>query len=172
MKLKTFFAVAAIAIFAACGTPYQATDTGVLVVPDRAQTSFTEQYPNGTNVVWSYYDPSVVIVNDWEMTGWQVLDESDYVAKFDMDNEQYYAWFDSNGEWVGTAYVVRDHTTLPGFVRTTLTTQYPTYTISSVNREFFRDKNLYEVVMKNNDGKVVLLVDSDGNIVKHKTKPL
>lgn len=172
MKLKTFFAVAAIAIFAACGTPYQATNTGNLVVPDRAQASLVEQYPNGTNIVWSYYDPTVVIVNDWELTGWQILDESDYVAKFDMDNEQYYAWFDSNGEWIGTAYLLRDHASLPSYVRTTLTSQYPAYTISSVGREFYKDRNLYEVVMKNNDSKVVLLVDNDGNVVKSKVKPL
>ncbi len=172
MKLKTFLAVAAITIFAACETPYRATDTATFVVPDDLQSSFTTQYPNATNVTWSNYDPNVLILNDWELSGFTPIDASDYVVSFDMDNEKYYAWYDTDGTWVGSAYVVSDYATLPEAVRTALTQQFPSYNISNVNREFKKDKVAYEIVMKNDDSKVVLVIDNEGNIIKQKTKSL
>ena len=114
MKLKTFIAVAVIALFTACSSTYSATDTGVVISTD-ASRAFDLQYPTATNVVWSSYDPNVVILNDWELAGWTVIDADDYVVQFDMDNEKYYAWYDKNGEWIGTAYVVNDFTTLPEY---------------------------------------------------------
>ena len=48
---------------------------------------------------------------------WTVIDAGDYVVQFDMDNEKYYPWYDTNGGWIGTAYVVNDFTTLRGMVR-------------------------------------------------------
>jgi hypothetical protein len=171
MKLRPFIAMAAIVIFAACGTPYRATDTGVVVVPETMQRSFVVQYPNSSNVVWSHYNPDVVILNDWELSGWAAPDESDYVVQFDQDNEKYYAWYDSDGTWIGTAYVVRDYSRLPMMVTTTLARDYADYSISSVNREYYKNMNTYEIVMKRSDGsKVVLLVDNDGKVLKSKVK--
>lgn len=170
MKLKQVFALAALSLFAACGTPYRATDTPTFVVSTDAQAAFVRQYPSGTNVVWSSYDPNNTVVYDWELAGWSRMDPSDYVVRFDMDNENYYAWYDSDGTWVGTAYVVRDYSKLPSSINTAITAQYPSYTITSVNREYYKDRNLYEVVLKKDESKVVLLVDNDGNIVKYKVK--
>ncbi len=170
MKLKSLLAVAALATLAACETTYQATDTGLVVAPAGTQRIFVEQYPNSSNVVWSRYDPNVVVINDWDMTGWQVLDADDYVVQFDMDNENYYAWYDSDGNWVGTAYVLKDYTRLPSLVSTAVTTKYPTYTMTSVNREHYKDMILYEITMKSGETKRVLLVDANGTIVKEKIK--
>lgn len=169
MKTKVFL-VAAIVMFAACKTPYRATDVNGVVVPDAARTAFTAQYPNATNVVWSNYDPNIVVINDWELSEWPVMTSSDYVARFNMDNENYYAWYDSDGNWIGSAYVISDYTMLPSAVHNALDKQFPGYTITSVNREFKKDRAAYEVVLKNGDTKVVALVDSDGNIIKQKTK--
>lgn len=99
-------------------------------------------------------------------------DVSDYVVRYDMDGENYYAWYDSDGSWVGTAYVVKDYTRIPAAINTSLTAQYPAYTITSVNREFHKDRKVYEIVMKKEDAKLVLLVDDDGNIIKYKAKPM
>ncbi|MEO6613667.1 MAG: hypothetical protein ABIT05_12830 [Chitinophagaceae bacterium] len=171
MKLKPFIAMAAVVIFVACGTPYRATDTGVVVVPETTQRSFVVQYPAGSNATWSYYNHDVVILNDWEMSGWAVPDVRDYVVQFDQDNEKYYAWYDSDGTWIGTAYVVRDYSRLPMVVTATLARDYSDYSISSVNREYYKDRNAYEIVMKRPDGsKVVLLVDNDGRVLKSKIK--
>ena len=169
MKLKTFFAVAVIGLFAACSTTYRATDTGVVISTDAA-SAFDLQYPNATNITWSMYDPDVVILNDWEMAGWTVIDTDDYVVQFDMDGEKYYAWYDSNGEWIGSAYAVTNFTSLPEMVRTELNTKYPGYTITNVNKEFHRDRIAYEVVLANGDSKQVVLMDLNGVVLRSKMK--
>lgn len=168
MKLRSLLVVAAIGLLAACETPYQATDSGI-VVTDGTRTAFTTQYPGATNIVWTNYDGTVVPI-DWELAGWTVMDNDDYLVRFDLDNENYYAWYDSDGNWIGTAYAIADFKTLPASVHTTLNAQFPNYTISSVNREFQKDRMAYEIEMKNAESKVKLLVDANGNILKQKTK--
>jgi len=172
MKLRLILAVAAMGLFASCETTYKATDTAVIVAPDGTQTAFTTRYPTATNVVWTYYDPAVVVPVDWDLAGWTVMDGSDYTVRFTMDNDDYYAFYDDAGNWVGTAYVVRDYNTIPVSITNMVHTSYPTYTISTVNRQFTSDKMLYEVELKNNDTKVKMLVDANGNIIKSKTKSL
>jgi len=169
MKLKTFIAVAVIGLFTACSSTYRATDSGVIISTD-ASRAFNLQYPAATNVVWNNYDPNVVILNDWDLAGWTVIDADDYAVQFDMDNEKYYAWYDTNGEWIGTAYVVNDFTTLPDMVRSTIDTKYPGYTISKVNKEFHKDRIAYELVLKDGDTKQVVLMDLNGIVLRSKMK--
>ena len=169
MKLKTFIAVAVIGLFTACSSTYRATDTGVIISTD-ATRAFELQYPTAGNVVWNSYDPNVVILNDWDLAGWTVIDADDYVVQFDMDNEKYYAWYDTNGEWIGTAYVVNDFTTLPDMVRGTIDSKYPGYIISKVNKEFHKDRIAYEIVLKDGDTKQVVLMDLNGVVLKSKMK--
>ena len=171
MKLKSFIAVAALVFLAACSTTYRATDTGV-VIPADAQRAFDDQYPNVTNVVWRSYSPNVVILNDWELSGWEVMEADDYTVEFYMDGEKHYAFYDQYGNWIGTAYVVNDYGTLPSSITNTINSQYSGYSISSVNKEYHKDRTAYEIVMKNSDSKVVLLMDLNGNIIKSKMKPL
>lgn len=171
MKWKVFLLAAITGLLAACGETYQATDTGGTIAVSRpVYRTFVTQYPNGTNVVWSYYDPNTVILNDWELAGWTQPTVEDYAVRFDMDGEVYYAWYDSDGTWIGTAYVVEDHTRLPVSIHSSIRSLYPSYTFSKVNREFYGDTAVYEVTLKNDKSKVVLLVDDYGNIVKSKVK--
>jgi len=172
MKLKTLFAVAAFAIFASCHTAYRATDTTTVVVNDATQSAFSTQYPTATNVVWTNYDASLDPMIDWELAGWSALDASDYTVRFDVDGQDYYAWYDSDGNWIGTAYNVSDFKTLPSPVSTTLNTQFPSYSITKVNREFQKDRMTYEIVLKrpSDDTKVKLLLNSDGTVIKQKIK--
>ena len=169
MKLKTFFAVAVIGLFTACSTTYRATDTGVVISTEAAR-AFDLQYPNATNVTWSMYDPDVIILNDWDLAGWTVIDTDDYVVEFDMDGEKYHAWYDSNGEWIGSAYAVSNFTALPEMVKTEISAKYPGYAISSVNKEFHKDRVAYEVVLANGDSKQVILMDLNGVVLKSKMK--
>lgn len=168
MKLKTFIAIAAIALFAACSTTYRATDTGVIISSD-AQRAFDLQYPSSTNIIWTSYDPAVVI-NDWELAEWEILNDGDYAVQFDMDNQTYHAWYDKNGNWIGTVQVINDFTTLPAYVTNAISTKYPTYVISGAHKEFTSNRTTYEVVIKEADGKMVLLMDESGNILKSKIK--
>ncbi|MEP7372185.1 MAG: PepSY-like domain-containing protein [Chitinophagaceae bacterium] len=176
MKLRDFFTIAAVLSLGACSSPYKATDTGTTTttvsVPNNIQTSFTTQYPGSTNVVWSTYDAQVAAPIDWELAGWTSLDADDYLVRFDLDNENYYGWYDNDGNWIGSAFVMKDYTQLPAPVNTVITGKYAGYNITSVNREFKKDRIAYEIELKKDDSKVKLLVDADGNIIKEKTKPI
>jgi uncharacterized membrane protein YkoI len=171
MKLRIMSLITAMVLLLSCGTTTQTSTSSnpAYDVPATIQTSFTTQYPNATNVVWSGYDATLVPI-DWEMTGWTTLDDNDYVVRFNLDNENYYAWYDSDGNWIGSAYVVNDHATLPAAVNSTITTRYPGYTIESIQKEMWKDRMAYEIKMKNGDNKAKLLVDADGNILKEKLK--
>jgi hypothetical protein len=168
MKFREIIAVAAIGLATSCGTTYEATDT--MVAPVSIRNSFSAQYPTASNVVWTNYDATVAVPLDWEMAGWTVMDTDDYVVRFNIDNEDYYAWYDEDGTWIGTAYVVRDHNTVPTVITNTINTQFPGYTISSVTREFQADRMAYEVELKNESTKLKLLLDGNGNVLKQKTK--
>lgn len=169
MKLKTFAAVAVIGIFTACSSTYRATDTGVVISADAA-SAFDLQYPNATNITWTMYDPDDVILNDWDLAGWTVIDTDDYMVQFDMDGETYYAWYDTSGDWVGSAYAVRDLSTLPDMVRTEINEKYPGYTISNVNKEFHTDRISYEFELTKGDSKQLVLMDLNGVVLKTKIK--
>lgn len=177
MKLSNFLILAALVMFAACKPTYKATDTTTTTsgtttvsVPSSIHTAFTTQYPTATNVVWTKYDTMTATPIDWELAGWTAMDAEDYVVRFDMDNENYYAWYDSGGNWIGSAYVIKDHTQLPAAVNTVINNKYAGYRITGLSREFQKDRVAYEIEMKKEDSKVKLLVDADGNIIKEKVK--
>lgn len=139
-------------------------------IPAATQTAFTKQYPGATNTVWSNYDSLAAVPIDLRMAGWKKMDAGDHLAKFDLGDENYYAWYASDGKWVGSAYTMKDLTKLPVAVNTAvknaIKTRYAGYTISNVNREFQKDKKTYEVELKKDDNKVRMLVNADGKITQ------
>lgn len=170
MKLRFVLLLAAIISFAACETPYRATDSGVVVSP-QTQSDFETQYPGATRVVWSSYDPLVLSPVDMELAGWPMLDSTAYVVTFELDNNNYYAWYDAKGNWIGSSYAITDYTTLPSYVTATLNEHYPGYNITNVNREFQKDRMAYEIELIKGDTKAKLLVDANnGTIIKQKEK--
>jgi len=170
MKLKILMLAAGMAVLASCGPSYKVTNRATVGVdvPASIQTSFTTQYPSVTNIVWSTYDASTLPI-DWEMAGWPAMDQGDYVVSFNVSNDRYYAWYDSDGNWIGTAYVISDYKSLPAAINTMINDKYPGYTITMVNREMQKDRVAYEIQLKNGDSKAKLLVDENGNIIKQKT---
>ncbi|HYF32531.1 MAG TPA: PepSY-like domain-containing protein [Chitinophagaceae bacterium] len=177
MKNRLFsVAMAAAVIFAACGTP---RDTNTLSTtssnpaystPDNLRTVFVAQYPSATNVTWTAFDAAVVPI-DWEMTGWTTLDADDHAVSFEMDGQRYLAWYDSDGTWVGSTYVVDDYSKLPSAVQSLISTKYSGYTVQKVHQEMWKDKLAYEIKLKRtDDDKVKLIVDNQGNILKEKLK--
>ena len=94
MKLKIVSLVVAITLLVSCGTTYTSTSNNAaynVSVPSSIQGHFAVQYPDATNIVWNAYDAATVPI-DWEMTGWTMLDASDYVVTFDVGTNKYYAW--------------------------------------------------------------------------------
>jgi len=169
MKLKILSLLAGVAFMVSCGPSYKVTTPVGIDVPSGTVTAFTTQYPAATNVVWSTYDVAAVPI-DWELAGWPVLDNNDYVVRFNMDNSDYYAWYDNDGNWIGTAMLVQDYKSLPTAINTMVTTDYSGYTITSVKKEFKKDNLAYELQLSNGSSKMKLLVDQNGNIIKKKVK--
>lgn len=108
--------------------------------PAAVEAVFTKQYPGATNIVWSGYDSLAAVPIDLRMAGWKKMDAEDHMVKFDLKEESYYAWYDSNGKWIGSASPMTDFTKLPPVVNTAvknaIKARYTGYSVSQVNREF------------------------------------
>ena len=88
-----------------------------------------------------------------------------------MNGEKYYAWYDNDGEWVGTAVRMTNHNSLPSAINTVLSSQYAGYVIEDIDREIYKDKIAYEVELKKSDSdKLKILFDSNGTVLKSKVK--
>ena len=114
------------------------------------------------------YDATVLPI-DWELTGWPTMDQSDYVVTFTMNGDKYYGYYDVNGDWIGTAYVITDYKSLPAGINTMISDKFPGYSIVAINSEMQKDRVAYEIQLKNGNSKAKLLVDANGNIIKQKT---
>jgi hypothetical protein len=173
MKLKILSLVAAAGIFlASCGTTYESTSDNAAYnvnVPTHIRSSFAIAYPDAIAVVWNAYDINNVPI-DWELTGWNTLGSDAYAVTFNMGSDQYYAWYDANGNLVGTATVVSDYTKVPYVVTSMLRDKYKDYTIDWIGREIVGSTTNYEVKLSQGDNKIKLLVDKDGNVIKEKMK--
>ncbi len=149
-----------------------ATDSAAKSVeaPAALETAFTKQYPGATNVVWTNYDSLAAIPIDMRLTGWKKMDAEDYMVTFNFKDQNYYAWYDNNGKWVGSAYTMSDYSKLPAAVNkavnNAIKTRYSDYNVSQVNRELKTGKSAYEVELTKDDNKVRMLVNADGKITQ------
>jgi hypothetical protein len=171
MKLRFLSLLAAAAIITSCTTTRTSTSDNAAYadMPAAIRLDFERHYPDATNVTWSNYD-AIAVPIDWELTDWAVLDNNDYVVRFDMGSDNYYAWYDADGTWIGSAYAVSNTALLPSAVRTTLNSQYKDYTIESIQKESWKDKTAYEFKLVNGESRVKLLIDANGTILKQKDK--
>ncbi|RYY97441.1 MAG: hypothetical protein EOO11_10875 [Chitinophagaceae bacterium] len=176
MKLR-LLPLAALLLMASCGTTRTTTVSstsanaayGAASTPGTVTTVFYDQYPGASNITWKPFDPSTAAV-DWEMVGWPTLNASDYVVTFDHEGNRSTAWYDANGNWIGTTYEISNMSTVPGRIGNTIRTQYSNYTVESVQRDTWKGNSAYEVKLRNGDRKLKLLVDENGTVLKSKEK--
>ncbi|RYY86000.1 MAG: hypothetical protein EOO15_15615 [Chitinophagaceae bacterium] len=174
MKTHLMSLAAAVVLLASCGssrttTMSTTTNNAAYGVPSPVGTSFAGQFPGATNIHWSAYDATVVPV-DWELVGWPALTSNDYMVTFDQYGNRYYAWYDNQGNWVGSSYAVTNLGLLPANISNMLGQNYSGYTIESVQREQWKGQAAYELKLRNYDSKVKLLVDENGTVLKQKDK--
>ena len=171
MKLTLMGLVLATALCWSCGpTTYTSTsDNAAYAVPASVQNNFNAQFPGAAQVNWGPYNSSQVPI-DWEMTGWTVLDKDDYSVTYMLDGQRQIAWYDSEGNWIGSSYVVTDPKILPSAVHTMLQQKYPGFTLDKIDKEMWKDQVAYELKLKNGENKLKLLVDANGNVLKEKLK--
>lgn len=144
----------------------QSVPAATVVVPEPTKTAFTTKHPNATNVTWNHYEP--VSTFDWEWAGWPMMDTSDYVVKYNMDNNEYWSWYDNDNNWVATVSPVTDYAGLPAAVTKRIQTDFAGYTIVSVDKENDKNRTAYEVELANGDDKVKALIAESGTIIKQK----
>lgn len=170
MKFKMMSLVLATGLFFSCGTTRTSVSDNAaynVTVPTTVKSGFAFNYPDATNVVWNKYDVAVVPI-DWELTGWNTLGENDFAVTFDQGMNKYYAWYDANGNLIGTTYAVTDYTRLPTAVNMMIQNNYKGYTIDAVQREMWKSNVAYELKLSQGDNKVKLLVDNNGTVLKQK----
>jgi len=188
MKSGNWMAMAAVLIFAtSCGesstkedsstTSVTTTDnqvpetvqvTPTIVVPEPTKSSFTTKYPNVSNVSWNRYEPVNTI--DWEWAGWSRLDTADYVVSYKMDNSDYWTWYDSDNNWIGTMTTLTNFSGLPDAVNNSIQSTFPGYTIVSIDKENDKNRTAYEIEFSKGEDKMKALIDENGTILKKKGK--
>ncbi len=134
--------------------------------PEVTRTSFERDYPQATQVTWNRY-VTVPDIIDWEFTGWPSWDTSYYVVSFYDDGYNNWLVYDPSGEW-RYSITSMSSSDLPSNINTVLNSQYPGYTIVSVNKENDKNRSAYEVKMEKGSDKVTLLIDEQGNVMKKK----
>ena len=146
------------------------TTTQTVVVPEATRTSFAAKYPQASNVTWVYHEPTVTVPVEWEWTSWPTVDSNDVVAKFTMNDEDYWVWYDDTGNWIGTIEEVSNPSNLPTAVNNTVKTQFPGYTIVSVDKENDKNRVAYEIKMEKGEDKMKALIAENGQVLKKKGK--
>ena len=151
-------------------TPPADTTSARSQAPPELEPVFSKQYPAAANAVWSHYDSLAAVPIDMRLTGWKGLDPEDHMVKFDFEDETYYAWYDSKGKWIGSAYTMKDISKLPpkvnAAIKNAMKTRYAGYEISQVNRELQTGKSAYEVQLTKDDNEVRMLVTPAGKITQ------
>src|SRR5688572_2348069 len=73
---------------------------GTIEAPATIRTSFETKYPQATNVRWQYYRPDLTTNFEWDWSGWPMLDTSDYAVSYNWNGNDYWAWYDQDGNWI------------------------------------------------------------------------
>jgi hypothetical protein len=174
---------AVIAVLASCGEAGTSADnsdstsaketkktTKSVEVPVAVRTSFEAKYPQAADVTWTYHEPTIVVPVEWEWITWPAIDTTDVVANFTVNNDDYWVWYDESGDWIGTVAEVSDYSSLPPAVNNTIKTQFPGFTIVSVDKENDKNRTAYEIKMENGEDKMKALIAENGDVMKKKGK--
>src|SRR5688572_14483972 len=70
---------------------YNTTGTVSVTVPEPIQVKFREKYPSVRDVTWSRY--AAYDDFDWDWAGWPVMDTADFLARFNYNGADYWAWY-------------------------------------------------------------------------------
>lgn len=182
---KQILAVIAVSVLFACSTRHTTSTTmsdngttsttttsshAAFAVPSNIQTTFTTQYPNATEAAWEPYNVDLVPI-DWDLTDWAVLTPKDYEVTYSMNGNKYFSWYDANGNWIGTSYMITDYNNnLPLAVNQAISNSYSGYTIDKAGQVSWKDHTAYDIKLKNGDNKAKLLIDANGTIIRQKDK--
>ena len=114
--------------------------------PKDVLTTFNQMFPTASDVEWELEDE-----NEWE-------------AEFEMDGKEIEAGFDHSGKWLETEWKV-DITEIPGAILTMIGANYEGWEIKET--EFVESPDIvgYEVKLKMGDKQIELQINSNGEIL-------
>ena len=170
MKLLLIYLIALTTLLISCSSSNTSTSSNAAYdAPGSIKSVFSSQYPRAHHTSWTAYEVNVPIILDWEFVGWPQLKPNDYTVRFILDTFSYYAWYNTNGDWIGSAYLIKSPSALPDAINYTINAQFGAYSFDGAVREFWKDKEAYEIKLKNGEAnKIKLLIDANGNILKQK----
>ncbi len=114
-------------------------------IPEEVQASFTNLFPTATEVEWEMEDE-----NEWE-------------AEFEMDGKEASACFTSDGEWIETEYELES---LPETIETILNETYPGFEIDEIEIVESPEFSGYEIELKNGEEEIEIMVTTEGEILE------
>ncbi len=114
-------------------------------VPEKVLTSFENMFPSAVDVEWEMENE-----NEWE-------------AEFEMDGKESSACFTIGGIWVETEYEIES---LPETIETILNETYPGFKISEIEIIETPDFKGYEIEMVKGEEEIEILVTSDGEVIE------
>ena len=139
MKVLSILLVALFSVFVI------SCDQQKVEVPEKVLTSFEKMFPAATEV-------------EWEMEN-----EDEWEAEFEMDGKEGSACFTIGGEWVETEYEVE---TLPETIETIVNETYPGFEIDEIEIVEMPDFSGYEIELKNGEDEMEILVNQEGEILE------
>ncbi|MGB0932950.1 MAG: PepSY-like domain-containing protein [Lishizhenia sp.] len=100
-----------------------------------------------------------------EYVEWELEDNAEWGAEFEIDGKVFEARFSKEGIWKETAYEIEE-IALPKAVKTTLSTKYPKHEIYTSRVVELQDSKSYKFELGNDSEMVMLSMDETGKILK------
>ncbi len=130
--------------FSACGQ--KKTD-----VPANVISAFGQKFPTAQKVKWDKENAT-----EWE-------------AEFKMDNKEYSANFNTDGQWMETEYEIST-SEIPEAVNEALNTYYQGYKVEEAEISETANGQVYEFEIKKDKEKMEVAFNTDGSLVKKEAK--
>ena len=147
--MKTAIILLAAALF--CSTPAFSQKLSDDKVPASVKEAFKAKFPKVTTV------------------SWEMEDQKEYEASFNLDMVDCTASFDLTGKWLETENVI-DAAKLPKVVSDAIAKQFAGYTIKTAEQTISAKGTVYELsLLKGTDKKSVLISDK-GDVMKQEAE--
>jgi hypothetical protein len=116
-------------------------------VPASVKSAFSQKFPDATGVKWDMEND-----NEWE-------------AEFNLDGKEYSANFDNSGVWTETEYRISLEE-IPEAVKATLDEESAGAKIEESEVCETKDGKAYEFVLREGESETELIIDDAGNTIK------
>ncbi len=142
-------------------------DMDTAMVPTTVRSSFTTKYSDANNTRWSRYKPEDDGYRDTYQE--EQLDTSVFQVDYRYKDNDYRAWYDTQGQWIGTMYYIPVEQ-VPTDVKSAVEKAYSGYNIVKVGEEEYKGGKKYDIKLEKGDEKIKIHVTSSGEILKYKEK--